>query len=512
MNKDIKVLFENQDYLYITWEKDELANEYIVFGTNKVFNNDLIWTTDNNFAIFDKKFINNYLSIKIKYIRKDINIVQDLVLGESNPLDLTNTKYSKISINFIKSYNGITLSFESNGIFDKYYLYEKIDDNFYLIAETEDFQYTSDRIVEGNIYYVEGLIKINNIYHKRGMSIDYVCNIQKKKKSKEIKISVVIPVYNSELFVSRCIDSILASTFKDIEILLIDDGSTDNTPKIIDWYQENYQGIVKVFHKENEGVSITRSFGIQKAIGEYTGLVDDDDMVHPYMYEKLHNAAKKEKSNIAIAKTYIRNDINNHNICLNVPNPNKDEYRVYDYKEMQKIKNNKSQENIYFVAVWNKIIKTTIVKKHKFYNKNYYEDTAYTRMIYSYIDKFVFVYGAYYVWEKRLRKTVGSASTLQYKKISDDPNIIHKLFLDAILYGLEKGNSKRKEYLLYDSILEIKGYLDKTFKSTPKNDKVYKIYIDKIKELNKKYDLLNNIYIKKDKETLKLIKELIKTK
>ena len=101
MNKDIKILFENQDYLYITWEKDELANEYIIFGTNQLFNNDLIWTTDNNFAMFDKKFICNYLSIQIKYIRKDVNIVQDLVLGESNPLDLTKTKYSKISINFI---------------------------------------------------------------------------------------------------------------------------------------------------------------------------------------------------------------------------------------------------------------------------------------------------------------------------------------------------------------------------------------------------------------------------
>ena len=512
MNKDIKILFENQDYLYITWEKDELANEYIIFGTNQLFNNDLIWTTDNNFAMFDKKFICNYLSIQIKYIRKDVNIVQDLVLGESNPLDLTKTKYNKISINFIKSYNGITLSFESNGIYDKYYLYEKIGDNYYIIADTEDFQYTSDRIVEGNTYYVEGLIKTSNKYQKRGMSIDHVCKLKNHTKPTDIKISIVIPVYNSELFISRCIDSILASTFKDLEILLIDDGATDNTPKIIDWYQENYKGTVKAFHKENEGVSITRSFGIQEALGEYTGFVDNDDMVHPYMYEKLYNAAKKEKSNIAIAKTYIRNDINNHNICLNVPNENNEEYRVYDYKEMQKLKNKNSRENIYFVAVWNKIIKTTIVKKHKFYNKNYYEDTAYTRMIYSYLDKFVFVYGAYYVWEKRQRKTVGSASTLNYKNISDDPNIIHKLFLDAILYGIDKGNPKRKEYIIYDSLLEIKGYIEKTFKNTPKTDKAYKIYIDRVKELNNKHDLLNNIYIKKDKEMVKLLKDLLKTK
>ena len=69
MNKDIKILFENQDYLYITWEKDELTNEYIIFGTNQLFNNDLIWTTDNNFAMFDKKFICNYLSIQISLIR-----------------------------------------------------------------------------------------------------------------------------------------------------------------------------------------------------------------------------------------------------------------------------------------------------------------------------------------------------------------------------------------------------------------------------------------------------------
>ena len=85
-------------------------------------------------------------------------------------------------------------------------------------------------------------------------------------------------------------------------------------------------------------------------------------------------------------------------------------------------------------------------------------------------------------------------------------------FLDAILYGIDKGNPKRKEYIIYDSLLEIKGYIEKTFKNTPKTDKAYKIYIDRVKELNNKHDLLNNIYIKKDKEMVKLLKDLLKTK
>ncbi|MDY6367562.1 MAG: glycosyltransferase family 2 protein [Clostridia bacterium] len=101
-----------------------------------------------------------------------------------------------------------------------------------------------------------------------------------------MKISVIVPVYNTEKYLNRCIDSILAQTFTDFELLLIDDGSTDSSGKICDEYALKDKR-VKVFHKENGGVSRARNLGIDNAQGEYLSFIDSDDYIRPEMYEKL---------------------------------------------------------------------------------------------------------------------------------------------------------------------------------------------------------------------------------
>lgn len=104
---------------------------------------------------------------------------------------------------------------------------------------------------------------------------------------KEYEISVIIPVYNLESYISKCLDSILAQTFDDFEIIIIDDGSTDKTGEIIDQYQSLYTNI-RVIHKKNEGVSIARNTGIDLAIGKHYLFFDGDDFVEPYCLEELH--------------------------------------------------------------------------------------------------------------------------------------------------------------------------------------------------------------------------------
>ena len=94
------------------------------------------------------------------------------------------------------------------------------------------------------------------------------------------KISVVIPVYNTEKYLHRCLDSILAQTFTDFELLLIDDGSTDQSGAICDEYAANYSQI-RVYHKENGGVSSARNYGLDKACGEWIAFCDSDDWVYP---------------------------------------------------------------------------------------------------------------------------------------------------------------------------------------------------------------------------------------
>ena len=101
-------------------------------------------------------------------------------------------------------------------------------------------------------------------------------------------ISVIIPVYNAEKYINKCIESILSQIYSEFEVILVDDGSTDSSPQICDKYGKEDDRI-KVIHKKNEGVSIARSTGVSIAKGDYLAFVDSDDWVEPDYFEKLLN-------------------------------------------------------------------------------------------------------------------------------------------------------------------------------------------------------------------------------
>lgn len=105
-----------------------------------------------------------------------------------------------------------------------------------------------------------------------------------------MKISVIIPVYNAEKFLHKCLDSVLNQTFKDYEIILVNDGSKDNSGAICDEYAAKYD-FIRAFHKENGGASSARNYGMKLAQGEYINFVDADDWMELDMYEKLVNVA-----------------------------------------------------------------------------------------------------------------------------------------------------------------------------------------------------------------------------
>ena len=116
-------------------------------------------------------------------------------------------------------------------------------------------------------------------------------------------ISVIIPVYNVEQYLEKCIDSIINETYKNLEIILVDDGSTDNSGKLCDLLAKKDSRIV-VYHKENGGLSSARNFGIDKANGEFIGFIDSDDYIDNDMYETLHNLIKKDKSDVSMCGLY----------------------------------------------------------------------------------------------------------------------------------------------------------------------------------------------------------------
>ena len=118
------------------------------------------------------------------------------------------------------------------------------------------------------------------------------------------KISIIVPAYNAELYLKRCVDSLLNQTIDETEIILVDDGSTDKTPELCDYYAATYES-VKVIHKTNGGPSNARNAGIESATGRYIGFVDADDDTDPDMFRKLYVKATETKADYVFSD-YIR--------------------------------------------------------------------------------------------------------------------------------------------------------------------------------------------------------------
>lgn len=113
------------------------------------------------------------------------------------------------------------------------------------------------------------------------------------------KISVIVAVYNTEKYLDRCIESLLNQTYKNMELVIVEDCSTDSSRKLLKKYKENKN--IKVFYnKENRGLSYSRNYGLKKSTGDFIGYIDSDDYVEPDYYEKLMSSIKDNKSDIAI--------------------------------------------------------------------------------------------------------------------------------------------------------------------------------------------------------------------
>lgn len=116
---------------------------------------------------------------------------------------------------------------------------------------------------------------------------------------KKIKVSIIIPVYNAEKYLKKCLNSVLNQTLKEIEIICVNDGSTDNSKLILNEYSKRYKNII-IINQKNMGVDIARSEGFKIASGEYIAWVDNDDFINEKMYEKMYLSAKKNDSDIVI--------------------------------------------------------------------------------------------------------------------------------------------------------------------------------------------------------------------
>ncbi|WP_126652600.1 glycosyltransferase family 2 protein [Chryseobacterium aureum] len=114
------------------------------------------------------------------------------------------------------------------------------------------------------------------------------------------KVSVIVPVYNVENYLTKCLDSLVNQSLTDIEIIVVNDGSKDDSEKIIQEFAQKYPGKIKAFTKENGGLSDARNFGIDQATGDYIGFVDSDDYVTGTMFEEMFHLAEKHQAKMVI--------------------------------------------------------------------------------------------------------------------------------------------------------------------------------------------------------------------
>lgn len=131
-------------------------------------------------------------------------------------------------------------------------------------------------------------------------------------------ISIIVPVYNVKDYVVRCLDSINNQTFKDFEVIVVDDGSNDGSERIVDDYCSE-KSRFRVFHKPNGGLMSAWKYGLEKANGDYIGFVDSDDYVAPTMYEELVNAAFKYDAEIVLCNHYYVNEVHKSKVLHKNP-------------------------------------------------------------------------------------------------------------------------------------------------------------------------------------------------
>lgn len=140
-------------------------------------------------------------------------------------------------------------------------------------------------------------------------------------------ISIIVPIYNVEKYLAKCIESILNQTYTNFELILVDDGSPDNCGKICDSYKEKDSRII-VVHKKNGGLSSARNVGIDIAKGEYIGFVDSDDYIEPYMYEELLNAVLRDKCKLSVCNiNYVFED------GKVIPKVKNESNQIYDFEQ-----------------------------------------------------------------------------------------------------------------------------------------------------------------------------------
>lgn len=256
------------------------------------------------------------------------------------------------------------------------------------------------------------------------------------EKPNDYKLSVVIPAYNAQNFISRCISSALASDLKEIEVIAVDDGSTDETKDILSWYENMYPQFFKKIFKENGGAAEARNYGIAESKGHYIAFIDSDDMIRPDAYSTMYDSLQKTGADIAIGRLY-KVDNDKYYVRHTLPLPT---YKAINPEEYLRLLFTQTYNN---VAVWNKMYRTKLVQEHPIPLLSY-EDVSWTPYILSWADSLCYVDKVCVEWDRKIR-----SFTLSNELSSRSVELKYQDRLKAVDFFYENGNPQHKEVLAY---------------------------------------------------------------
>lgn len=272
-----------------------------------------------------------------------------------------------------------------------------------------------------------------------------------------IKLSIIVPVYNTEKYLDRCLTSLRKQTYKNLEFIIVNDGSTDNSIEICRRYAE-MDSRFKVFSKTNGGLSDARNFGLQRVSGEYIGFVDSDDFISENMYEILIKEMEKYKGDIAVSSIQHVDDNEKYTNLRRLP------------AEITVLNKGEAFEELLFSqrisnSVCNKIFKKNLFMSIRFPKGKLYEDEYVTYRLFDLSSSAVICSNAYYYYRS-------NPNSITHSKFSERE-------FDRIIASEEKVEFCREnypqythlaiKYLVYDCIV--------TLSKMDKYDKKYDQYI-----------------------------------
>lgn len=236
-----------------------------------------------------------------------------------------------------------------------------------------------------------------------------------------IKVSVIVPVYNVEKYLAKCLDTLVNQTLKEIEIIVVNDGSPDNSKAIIDKYAKKYKNI-KAYDKENGGLSDARNFGLKKATGKYIAFVDSDDYVEEDMYEKMYNKAISGNFDMVVCDlNYLYEDSDKV-------------VRAYSNIKNDTTNIKEAMINIY-PAAWNKIYKKELFKTGIEFKKGvWFEDVEFIYRLLPYVKTIGVVSEPFNQYLQRQGSITSSIDKRIYNYI-DNWNGIVKFYKENNLYN-----------------------------------------------------------------------------